>query len=413
MLLFFIYNRFLFLNYTKYGIIDGVEVIVIDQNLRSFIRYLICIAVTVLIVMNIDRLFKVADHLFSIAFPLILGAIMSYAINIIMKKLETKWYPETDNQRFLRAKRPICLFMSIFLMVALIYFIIRLVVPELLDAFVVIGQEIPVYFAKIQTWVIEHGDLFPEIAKEIGAAEVNWQDISQKLITYATSGVSTMLNSAMSIVGQLIGSVIHTAIALVFAIYILLNKEKLMRQFRLIEKAYLNEKVSYRMNLFLDTAHDCFTSFISGQCIEAIILGLLCTVGMFILGFPYAPMVGTLVGATALIPIVGAYIGAIVGAFMIFTVEPMQAVGFLVFILVLQQVEGNVIYPKVVGSSIGLPGMWVLSAVTLGGGLAGIPGMLLGVPLAATAYHLLAYDVKERIKNKKNVDDIKEMEEEK
>ena len=134
---------------------------------------------------------------------------------------------------------------------------------------------------------------------------------------------------------------------------------------------------------------------------------------MFIFGFPYAPMVGTLIGATALIPIVGAYIGAVVGAFMIFTVAPMKTLGFLLFILILQQVEGNVIYPKVVGSSIGLPGMWVLSAVTIGGGLAGIPGMLLGVPLAATAYHLFAFDVRERIKNRNYVEDIKDMEEEK
>lgn len=390
-----------------------MEVITIDRELKRFIRYLVCIAITVLFIMNVDRIILLADQLFSIAFPLILGAILAYAINIIMKKLETKWYPDSENERIKRAKRPICLFMSIFLMFALIFLIVRLVVPELLDAFVVIGQEIPVYFKKIQLWIVNHGELFPEIAQEIGALEVNWQEISQKLITYATSGVSTMLNSAMSIIGQLIRSVVNLAIALVFAIYILLNKERLMGQFRMIENAYLNDKVSYRMNLFLDTAHKCFTSFISGQCVEAIILGLLCTVGMFIFGFPYAPMVGTLIGATALIPIVGAYIGAVVGAFMIFTVAPMKTLGFLLFILILQQVEGNVIYPKVVGSSIGLPGMWVLSAVTIGGGLAGIPGMLLGVPLAATAYHLFSFDVRERIKNRNYVEDIKDMEEEK
>lgn len=390
-----------------------MEVITIDRELKRFIRYLVCIAITVLFIMNVDRIILLADQLFSIAFPLILGAILAYTINIIMKKLETKWYPDLENERIKRAKRPICLFISIFLMFALIFLIVRLVVPELLDAFVVIGQEIPVYFKKIQLWVVNHGELFPEIAQEIGALEVNWQEISQKLITYATSGVSTMLNSAMSIIGQLIRSVVNLAIALVFAIYILLNKERLMGQFRMIENAYLNDKVSYRMNLFLDTAHKCFTSFISGQCVEAIILGLLCTVGMFIFGFPYAPMVGTLIGATALIPIVGAYIGAAVGAFMIFTVAPMKTLGFLLFILILQQVEGNVIYPKVVGSSIGLPGMWVLSAVTIGGGLAGIPGMLLGVPLAATAYHLFAFDVRERIKNRNYVEDIKDMEEEK
>ena len=412
MLLFFLQNIPLFKLY-KIRYNRWMEVITIDRELKRFIRYLVCIAITVLFIMNVDRIILLADQLFSIAFPLILGAILAYTINIIMKKLETKWYPDLENERIKRAKRPICLFISIFLMFALIFLIVRLVVPELLDAFVVIGQEIPVYFKKIQLWVVNHGELFPEIAQEIGALEVNWQEISQKLITYATSGVSTMLNSAMSIIGQLIRSVVNLAIALVFAIYILLNKERLMGQFRMIENAYLNDKVSYRMNLFLDTAHKCFTSFISGQCVEAIILGLLCTVGMFIFGFPYAPMVGTLIGATALIPIVGAYIGAAVGAFMIFTVAPMKTLGFLLFILILQQVEGNVIYPKVVGSSIGLPGMWVLSAVTIGGGLAGIPGMLLGVPLAATAYHLFAFDVRERIKNRNYVEDIKDMEEEK
>ena len=384
----------------------------IDRHLKIFIRYLICIAITVLIVLNMKTLIKLADNLFSIAFPLILGAIIAYAINIIMKKLETNWYPDSDHPRVIRFKRPICLFVSIFMLIAIIFFIVRLILPELLDAFVVIGQEVPVYFEKVQTWFINHSDLFPQIAEEIGSVKVNWQDISQKLLSYATSGVSTMLNSAVSIIGQLIGSVINIAIALFFAIYILLNKEKLMKQFRMIEKAYLSDKVSYRMNLFLDTAHDCFTSFITGQCVEAIILGILCTVGMFILGFPYAPMVGTLVGATALIPIVGAYLGAVVGAFMIFTVAPVKALGFIVFILILQQVEGNIIYPKVVGSSIGLPGMWVLSAVTIGGGLVGIPGMLLGVPLAATAYRLLAYDVKERIKKIETINDNNETGEE-
>ena len=381
----------------------------IDRNFKLFVRYLICIAITVLLVLNVKTWIKLIDDLFAIAFPLLLGAIMAYAINIIMKKLETYWYPESKSQRVNRLKRPICLFLSIFLLIAILVCIIRLILPELLEAFVVIGQEVPVYFDKIQTWFVEHSELFPQIAEEIGAVEVNWQEISQKILSYATSGVSTMLNSAVSMIGQLVGSLINIAIALVFAIYLLLNKEKLMKQFRMIEKAYFSEKASYRMNLFLDTAHECFTSFITGQCVEAIILGILCTVGMLLLGFPYAPMVGTLVGATALVPIVGAYIGALVGAFMIFTVAPVKALGFIVFILILQQIEGNVIYPKIVGSSIGLPGMWVLCAVTIGGGIIGIPGMLLGVPLTATAYRLLAYDVNERLKKKETIQDKKEM----
>ena len=388
-----------------------MEVRIIDRDLKKFIRYLVCIAVTVWIVLNVKSIVLLADHLFTISFPLILGAIMAYAINIIMKKMEDYWYPDSENQRVMKAKRPVCLFLSIFLMLAILFFVVRLVLPELVNAFVVIGQEIPIYFSKIQKWVVQNGELFPEISKEIGSLEVNWQELSRKVITYATSGVSTVLNSAVSIIVSVFGSIVNIAIALFFAIYILLSKEKLQNQCRMMEKAYLKEKASYRMNLFLDTAHDCFTSFITGQCVEAVILGILCTIGMFIFGFPYAPMVGTLIGATALIPIVGAYLGAIVGAFMIFTVAPMKTIGFLLFILILQQVEGNIIYPKVVGSSIGLPGMWVLASVTIGGGIAGIPGMLLGVPLAATVYHLLAHDVKERIKSHHEVEDIKETEE--
>ena len=388
-----------------------MEVRIIDRDLKKFIRYLVCIAVTVWIVLNVKSIVLLADHLFTISFPLILGAIMAYAINIIMKKMEDYWYPDSENQRVMKAKRPVCLFLSIFLMLAILFFVVRLVLPELVNAFVVIGQEIPIYFSKIQKWVVQNGELFPEISKEIGSLEVNWQELSRKVITYATSGVSTVLNSAVSIIVSVFGSIVNIAIALFFAIYILLSKEKLQNQCRMMEKAYLKEKASYRMNLFLDTAHDCFTSFITGQCVEAVILGILCTIGMFIFGFPYAPMVGTLIGATALIPIVGAYLGAIVGAFMIFTVAPMKTIGFLLFILILQQVEGNIIYPKVVGSSIGLPGMWVLASVTIGGGIAGITGMLLGVPLAATVYHLLAHDVKERIKSHHEVEDIKETEE--
>ena len=163
-----------------------------------------------------------------------------------------------------------------------------------------------------------------------------------------------------------------------------------------LAKTYLKETWYRRTALVLSTAHDTFSRFIVGQCTEAVILGALCTAGMFLFRFPYAAMVGTLIGATALLPVVGAYLGAFVGAFMIFTVSPLQAVGFLVFIAILQQIEGNLIYPRVVGSSVGLPGIWVLCAVTIGGGLSGIIGMLFAVPLTATVYKLIRQDVRKR-----------------
>lgn len=383
----------------------GLEVSLINRNFKVFLKYALCIAVIILIVTRIDRVMSWLGNFWGIIFPLVLGCLVAYVLNIIMKFLEKNWFPDSPNPHVQRARRGICLFLSIFLIIGAILLIIRIVLPELMDAFAVIGDEIPVYFEKIQEWILQNGEMFPTISESIGEMQINWQELFQKFVSYATSGVTSMLNSAVIFVTKLMGSVINIAIAVIFAIYILLNKEKLKSQAVTLEKAYLKSSLVSQVNKVVYTAHSCFTSFISGQCVEAVILGILCTVGMMILRFPYAPMVGTLIGATALIPMVGAYIGAIVGAFMIFTVSPVKALGFIVFIVVLQQLEGNLIYPKVVGASIGLPGMWVLTAVTIGGGLGGIPGMLIGVPLAATIYRLVSQDVKERIEktNQENI----------
>lgn len=370
-----------------------------DTNFKRFIRYLLCITAMVLIVTHFDSILLWTENIWAIVFPLFLGCFMAYVINIIMKALEDHWFPDSQKPSVNRMKRGICLFISIFLIFAVLFLIMRIVLPELIEAFSVIGKTIPIYFEKMQSWIVENGKMFPSIVKEVERVEVDWQDMFKKLAGFATSGVSSMLNSAVSILSRAVGSIVNIAIALIFAIYILINKEKLAGQLKAMEKAYLKPSFSKTINHILNTADSCFKSFITGQCVEAVILGILCTVGMFVFRFPYAPMVGTFIGATALIPMVGAYIGAIVGGFMIFTVSPVKALGFLIFIVVLQQIEGNLIYPKVVGSSIGLPGMWVLTAVTVGGGLAGIPGMLFGVPLAATLYRLISIDVKKRTKN--------------
>ena len=377
----------------------GGNRLIMDTNFKRFIRYLLCITAMVLIVTHFDSILLWTENIWAIVFPLFLGCFMAYVINIIMKALEDHWFPDSQKPSVNRMKRGICLFISIFLIFAVLFLIMRIVLPELIEAFSVIGKTIPIYFEKMQSWIVENGKMFPSIVKEVERMEVDWQDMFKKLAGFATSGVSSMLNSAVSILSRAVGSIVNIAIALIFAIYILINKEKLAGQLKAMEKAYLKPSFSKTINHILNTADSCFKSFITGQCVEAVILGILCTVGMFVFRFPYAPMVGTFIGATALIPMVGAYIGAIVGGFMIFTVSPVKALGFLIFIVVLQQIEGNLIYPKVVGSSIGLPGMWVLTAVTVGGGLAGIPGMLFGVTLAATLYRLISIDVKKRTKN--------------
>ena len=206
-----------------------------------------------------------------------------------------------------------------------------------------------------------------------------------------------VLNSAVGIATSAFGVIAKVVIGLIFALYLLFGKEKLSAQGLKILRAYLKPEQKDTVLYVLRTIHEAFSNFIVGQCTEAVILGVLCTLGMTVLGLPYAVMTGTIIGVSALIPVVGAYIGGALGAFMIFTVDPAQTLVFLIFLVVLQQLEGNIIYPRVVGNSIGLPGLWVLAAVTIGGGVMGVGGMLIGVPLSAALYKLFANHVNRKL----------------
>lgn len=244
-------------------------------------------------------------------------------------------------------------------------------------------------------WLEDTGTLSAVMSEDSIASltAIDWQAKMAELLSVLASGVGGVAQAAVGAVTATISVIAQFVIGLIFAIYLLIGKESLISQCSRLMEHYLkpswNEKVRYVAGIFNDSFH----RFIVGQCIEAVVLGLLCILGMSILRLPYAMMIGTLIGFTALIPVAGAYIGAGVGAFMILTVSPVQALIFLLFIVVLQQLEGNLIYPKVVGSSIGLPGVWVLAAVTIGGGVMGISGMLLGVPTAAALYRLIRNDL--------------------
>lgn len=360
------------------------------------VKYFLLAAALVLGIRYFDMLLGGVGNLWGIAFPLIMGCVIAYILNIVLRKLEKLYFPNTRNAAVIKSRRPVCILLSLVLIALVFSLILLLVVPELAKAVVVIGQGIPILFEQVVDWLILHDEAFPQIEEELQNLQIDWNALGDSVWNYLKIGVGGIVNSTVTIVGSVFGAVVHFIISLIFALYILGSKEKLGGQARRIVHAYVKPRWIALGKRVLRTADETFSSFIVGQVTEAVILGSLCTLGMLLFQFPYAPMVGAFIGATALIPIVGAYLGAAVGAFMILTQDPFKAVLFVVFIVVLQQLEGNLIYPKVVGSSIGLPGMWVLTAVTLGGGLLGIPGMLLGVPTAATAYKLLAHDVRER-----------------
>lgn len=360
------------------------------------VKYLVLAAALVLGILYFEPILSFAGRLWGIASPLVIGGVIAYILNIIMKALERMILPKTQKSDLIKLRRMICIILSLILIAAMLSLILWLVIPELINAFGVIGQSIPVMFEKLQTWAAENEELVPAVAAAITELEIDWQSLGNNLLEYLRSGLGGFLGTTFSIVGAVAGGVMNFVIGLIFAIYILASKEKLAAQLKKVIHAYAKPDWIRKGKVVLTTVNATFSSFIVGQFTEAIVLGSLCTIGMLILRFPYAPMIGAFIGATALIPVVGAYLGAFVGAFMILTVDPIKAVFFLIFIVVLQQLEGNLIYPRVVGSSIGLPGMWVLAAVTVGGGLMGVGGMLLGVPTVATLYKLLARDVNEK-----------------
>ena len=329
--------------------------------------------------------------------PLLTGCVIAYVFNLLMNRLEKWYFPRSRNRFVQKTRRPVCILLSALTWALIIALIVTLVLPELISSFTLIGKEIPSALDWLYHFVVENIDGVPSLQQTLLDLNLNWAVLVQKLLGYVSLGVGDVITTALAVVTSVFGALTNLLIGFIFALYLLLDKERLLLQFSRLFQAHLKPRKFEKLQRVLHVANECFSSFLVGQFTEAIILGLLCTAGMFVLRLPYAAMTGAVVGATALIPIVGAYIGAGIGAFMILTVDPMKALFFLIFLLILQQIEGNFIYPKVVGTSIGLPGIWVLAAVIVGGGLFGIVGMLLGVPLAATIYKLLRNRVSRKL----------------
>ncbi len=329
--------------------------------------------------------------------PLLTGCVIAFVLNLLMNRLEKWYFPHSASKFVQKTRRPVCIFLSALTWALIVAFIVTLVLPELISSFTLIGKEIPGALEWLYGFVVEHIDGIPSLQQTLLSLNLNWAVIVQKLLSYVSVGVGDVITTALAVVTGVFGTLASLLIGFIFALYLLLDKERLLSQFSRLFQAHLKPSKFEKLQRVLHVANESFSSFLVGQFTEAIILGLLCTAGMFVLRLPYAAMTGAVVGATALIPIVGAYIGAAIGGFMILTVDPLKALFFLIFLLILQQIEGNFIYPKVVGKSIGLPGIWVLAAVIVGGGLFGILGMLLGVPIAATIYKLLRSRVSRKL----------------
>jgi predicted PurR-regulated permease PerM len=349
---------------------------------------------------QIDRVLGFGRWLFQLILPLLMGGAVAFVINVPLRPLERHFFPNSSRPWVYKIRRPCCIFLAILIILGIFAGVGGLVIPELISAFSILGHSISSAAKSLQELnLLVYGE-DSAILQIVNSLDINWSEIQATLINFIKNSAVGVVDSTVSVVGSIVSSVVNFAIALVFGIYILSAKEKLKAQAVVILRAWMPERFTEKFLHIAGVVNLSFRKYVVGQTTEAVILGSLCAIGMMILRLPYAPMIGALVGVTALIPIVGAFIGAAVGAFMILVVNPVQAVIFIGFLLALQQIEGNIIYPRVVGSSMGLPAIWVLAAVTIGGSLGGIGGMLLSVPTAAALYTLVGEATQKRAKIK-------------
>ena len=336
---------------------------------------------------------------FHAASPLILGFVVAYAVNILMSVFERIYFPNTQNRFLNKSRRVVCILVSYLCLIGIIALIIGLIVPELTNCVKVLIAKIPPLMDQV-SGMLQNNQEMSWFVKEFGTMTANGSIDWQSIVTKAADWMAGSLGGAMGLVGSVVTATFSTTfniiMSIIFSVYLLAGKKKILSQIKLTAKAYLKTAIYEKIQYFLGVLNESFHSFIVGQCLEAVILGSLCAIGLLVLRMPYAGMIGALIGFTALIPVAGAYIGGAVGFLMIATESPVQAVVFVIFLVILQQLEGQLIYPRVVGASIGLPGIWVLAAVTVGGSVMGVSGMLLFVPLASAVYRLLKEDVDKR-----------------
>ena len=335
----------------------------------------------------------------SAAVPLLIGAVIAYVANILMSFYERHFFVRSKKPFIPKIRRPACMALAFLTAVVAIVWMLTTVLPELARCVDMIISSLPGALNKAYAWLDEKfqiGAMLSEMNLSLPGADFDWKSAITSAVSFVMTGVGGAAKVAVTAVSSVASTVVTLFLAIVFSIYLLAGKEKLAAQFIRVSRIYLGDRLTDRVLYVLRVMNESFHAFIVGQCTEALILGAMCFIGMMIFGFDYALTISVLVGFTALIPIAGAYIAAVAGAFMIFVNSPLQALLFLIYLVILQQIEGNLVFPRVVGSSIGLPGVWVLAAVTIGGGVMGIPGMLIGVPLASALYRLLGRDVHAR-----------------
>ena len=361
-----------------------------DLNKKNMKNLMVLIVFAVLVLVGVQRIENLAAgfvFLMRIVFPFILGGAMAFILNIPMHFLEGRLFAKAKKKKLVR---PVSLVLSILFVVAILQIVLVVVIPEIAATFASISKNIEAFLPKLEQWLTEAFPDSEQLELWIDSLEFNWDKILQSAVNFLKNGAGNVLSSTVTVAKTVINSLMNFFVGFVFACYILLQKEKLSLQVKKVLYAFLPRHAVEKTLQVAALSYKTFSNFVTGQCLEAV----------SVLRFPYALLVGVLIAFTALIPIFGAFIGCVLGTFLILVSNPVQAIGFVILFFVLQQVEGNLIYPHVVGGSVGLPSIWVLVAVTVGGSLMGVVGMLIFIPLSSVLYALFKGWVHKRLEDR-------------
>jgi len=365
---------------------------------------------------NFEGMLTKIDEFMDILSPFILGGCIAFVVNIPMNFFEKKVFKnkkkktikkKTENveinkekNEFNKSKRFISILLSLFAVIAVFVLLITLVVPELINVIKNSIQYFNTLPNEIKPFIDQTIKSYPELAEELSKLQIDFSNILNTIVNFLKNAGTGLLGFVGKTISSAVSSVANLVIGIIFTFYVLMSKERIGKNFKRIVLAFLPERHSNKVLEVMEISKSAFTNFITGQLKEAVILGTLCYIGMLVLQLPYSLTISLLTTVTALIPIFGALIGATVGVILLLAVSPIKAIIFLIFIIVLQQIETNLIYPKVVGDSVGLPGIFVLVAITIGGSLGGVLGMIIGLPIASIIYTLLKNSTNRRLKEK-------------
>ncbi len=381
----------------------------LNRDTINKIRGLILFTViTVIVGINYIKVLGLLAAAVNMAAPFILGAAIAFVLNVPMRRIESSLSHLLKKGS--RLLRPVSMALSILLVAGVLFLVMFVVAPQLVRTLLGLQSSIPVFFGEVRQWLEQLFAENPQILINMEQIQIDWQQLFNDSLKFLKNGAGSMLDTTFSAAISIVNGMSTFLIGFIFSIYILLQKENLIRQIKKLLAAFLPERTVEGIVRIAALTSRTFSNFFTGQCMEAVILGSMFFIVLVVLRLPYALLIGVLIAFTALIPVFGAFIGWAVGAFLMLIISPMDALLFSVVFFTLQQIEGNMIYPHVVGNSVGLPSIWVLVAVTLGGSMMGVVGMLIFIPLCSVLYTLLRDTVNERLKRRKlsvKPDDLK------